>query len=74
MTQNNAEKTLEKRYTEKETADLLGVSKMTVRRKREAGELRFYKIGARIIISDAQIVEFLERSEQNKPESATTQS
>ena len=66
MTQSNTEKTLEKRYTEKETAELLGVSKMTVRRKRESGELRFYKIGARIIISEAQIVEFLERAEHNK--------
>jgi len=58
--------TLERRFTERETADLLGVSKMTVRRKRESGELRYYKIGARILISDGQIAEFLERTEHNR--------
>ena len=66
MKETTLDTALERRFTEKETAELLGVSKMTVRRKREAGELRFYKIGSRIIISESQIAQFLEGSEWNK--------
>lgn len=55
----------ERRFTEAETADLLGVSKMTVRRKRESGELRYYRIGMRILIAESHILEFLKRNEFN---------
>lgn len=65
MSQEN-ERTVERRFSEQETASMLGVSKMTIRRKRESGELRYYKIGSRIIISEGQIAEFLEKIEQNK--------
>jgi excisionase family DNA binding protein len=68
MRENNREFAKERRFTEAETANLLGVSKMTIRRKREAGELKYYKIGSRIIISEGQIAEFLDLNEQNKSE------
>ena len=53
----------ERRYTERETAALLGVSKMTVRRKRESGQLGYYRIGTRILIAETHILDSLKRNE-----------
>jgi len=53
----------EKRFSEKEAAQLLQVSPMTVRRYRDRGELGFYQLGSRIFIGESHITAFLEKSE-----------
>ncbi len=54
----------EKRFSEKETAKLLQVSPMTIRRHRERGTLGFYQLGNRIFIGESHITAFLENSER----------
>ncbi|HEX8264584.1 MAG TPA: helix-turn-helix domain-containing protein [Pyrinomonadaceae bacterium] len=57
--------TTEKRFTEKETAQILGLSPMTVRRRRENGELGFYKAGRRVLISEKHIADYLAACERS---------
>ncbi len=56
-------KMAEQRFSEKETAKILQVSPMTVRRYRERGSLGFYQLGSRIFIGESHITAFLEKSE-----------
>jgi excisionase family DNA binding protein len=55
----------EKKFTEEETAKLLGIARMTVRRRREDGSLGFYQMGKRILIGESHIEKFLEQTERN---------
>jgi excisionase family DNA binding protein len=57
--------TSERRYTEKEAADLIGISKVTLSRRRGAGEIGFYRVGIRVFYSESHLARFLERCEQN---------
>lgn len=56
----------EKKYTEPEAAKIIGISKSTVRRHREAGKLRYLKIGAFVFITETHIKEFFDICEQGK--------
>lgn len=58
------EKVFEKKFTEGEAADILGIAKMTVRRRREDGSLGFYQIGKRILIGEKHISDFLTKNEK----------
>lgn len=65
------EKVFEKRYSEAEAAEILGISRMTVRRRREDGSLGYYQLGVRkrIAIGESHISEFLKKIERNgKPD------
>ena len=59
------DKILEKRFSEKEAAELLQVSPMTIRRRREKGDLGFYQLGRRVFVGESHILEFLKNSEKN---------
>ena len=56
----------EKQYSERQAAARLGVSQMTVRRYRERGQIKYYKIGSRVLISERQLADFLTSCEVNK--------
>lgn len=49
---------------EKQVAQRLGVSPITVLRLRQRGELSYYRIGGRIVFSVDQINDFLKRAEK----------
>ncbi|HZI61707.1 MAG TPA: helix-turn-helix domain-containing protein [Pyrinomonadaceae bacterium] len=50
--------------SEHEAAKRCGVSRITLLRMRKAGRIRFYRIGTRILFSQAQIEEFLASVEE----------
>ncbi len=52
-------------YSERDAAKAIGVSISTLRRARQAGRLRFYRIGARVLYSREHLVEFLESTERS---------
>ena len=52
--------------SEHEVAKRCGVSRITLLRMRKAGRIRFYRIGTRILFSQAQIEESLARVEEGK--------
>jgi excisionase family DNA binding protein len=52
--------------SEYEAAKRCGVSRITLLRMRKAGRIRFYRIGTRILFSQAQIDEFLASVEEGK--------
>lgn len=45
-------------------ADEIGVHRITLTRARAAGDLACYKVGDRVLISDEQIADWLERHER----------
>ena len=51
---------MEKYYTPKEVAELLGVHPQTVRKWYQSGELECYNLG-RVRISESQLAKFLEQ-------------
>ena len=51
--------------SEKQAASRLGIARITLLRAREAGRIKFFRIGTRILYSEAQLSEFLEACEQN---------
>lgn len=51
--------------SEREASSRLGISRITLLRARGAGRVRFYKVGTRILYSEQQLAEFLERCEHN---------
>lgn len=53
--------TQEKRYTVLEVAEVLRLSKRTVQRFIEKGELKYYRFGSRIIVSESQLNAFAEK-------------
>ena len=50
--------------SEHDAAKRCGVSRITLLRMRKAGRIRFYRIGTRILFSQAQIEEFLATVEE----------
>ena len=52
--------------SENEAAKKCGVSRITLLRMRKAGKISFYRIGTRVLFSQAQIEEFLASVEEGK--------
>jgi excisionase family DNA binding protein len=52
-------------FSEKQAAAHLGVARITLLRAREAGRIRFFRIGTRVLYSDQQLADFLSRCEVN---------
>jgi excisionase family DNA binding protein len=51
--------------SEKQAAKRLGVARITLLRAREAGRIRFFRIGTRVLYCDEQLTEFLNSCERN---------
>jgi excisionase family DNA binding protein len=51
--------------SEKQAAKRLGVARITLLRAREAGRIRFFRIGTRVLYSNEHLVEFLAKCERN---------
>lgn len=52
--------------SEKQAAKRLGIGRITLLRAREAGRIRFFRIGTRVLYCADQLTEFLERCERNR--------
>ncbi len=52
-------------FSEKQAAARLGIARITLLRAREAGRIRFFRIGTRVPYSDQQLADFLSRCEVN---------
>lgn len=52
--------------SEKQAARRLGVARITLLRAREAGRIRFFRIGTRVLYCADQLTEFLGRCERNR--------
>jgi len=52
--------------SEKQAAKRLGVARITLLRAREAGRIRFFRIGTRVLYCAEQLTEFLEGCERNR--------
>lgn len=50
---------------EKQAAALLGVARITLLRAREAGRIRFFRIGTRVLYCEDHLAEFLKSCERN---------
>src|SRR6185503_19829851 len=51
--------------SEKQAASRLGIARITLLRAREAGRIKLFRIGTRVLYSEAQLIEFLNACEQN---------
>jgi excisionase family DNA binding protein len=51
--------------SEKQAAKRLGVARITLLRAREAGRIRFFRIGTRVLYCAEQLTAFLESCERN---------
>ncbi len=51
--------------SEKQAAKRLGVARITLLRAREAGRIRFFRIGTRVLYCEEQLTEFLSACERN---------
>jgi excisionase family DNA binding protein len=51
--------------SEKQAAKRLGVARITLLRAREAGRIRFFRIGTRVLYCPEQLTEFLNACERN---------
>lgn len=58
--------TAERLHDDRETANMLRVSAVTLWRARRRGAIGYYKIGGRVRYSDAHIREFLEAAEHER--------
>lgn len=54
--------------SEKQAAAHLGVARITLLRAREAGRIRFFRIGTRVLYCEEQLTEFLSSCERNARE------
>lgn len=52
--------------SEKQAAKRLGVARITLLRAREAGRIRFFRIGTRVLYCAEQLTEFLSACERNR--------
>lgn len=52
--------------SEKQAAKRLGVARITLLRAREAGRIRFFRIGTRVLYCAEQLTEFLDGCERNR--------
>ena len=68
MTNNNvrtsAENSTVKLLSEPEASSVLGISKITLQRKRKDGSISFYQVGGRILYSPSHLEEYLAKCEQ----------
>jgi excisionase family DNA binding protein len=55
--------------SEKQAAQRLGIARITLLRAREAGRIRFFRIGTRVLYCAEQLTEFLNVCERNRPKS-----
>lgn len=53
--------------SEKQAAKRLGVARITLLRAREAGRIRFFRIGTRVLYCAEHLTEFLNACERNRP-------
>ena len=51
--------------SEKQAAARLGISRITLLRAREAGRIRFFRIGTRVLYCAEHLTEFLNNCERN---------
>jgi len=51
--------------SEKQAAKRLGIARITLLRAREAGRIRFFRIGTRVLYSAEHLTEFLNNCERN---------
>ena len=51
--------------SEKQAAKRLGVARITLLRAREAGRIRFFRVGTRVLYCAEQLTEFLSACERN---------
>jgi excisionase family DNA binding protein len=51
--------------SEKQAAKRLGIARITLLRAREAGRIKFFRIGTRVLYSEEQLTEFLLVCERN---------
>ena len=51
--------------SEKQAAARLGISRITLLRAREAGRIRFFRIGTRVLYNQEQLNDFLRACERN---------
>lgn len=51
--------------SENQAASRLGIARITLLRAREAGRIKFFRIGTRVLYSEAQLIEFLNACEKN---------
>src|SRR6185503_137751 len=52
--------------SEKQAAKRLGIARITLLRAREAGRIRFFRIGTRVLYCAEQLTEFLHGCERNR--------
>src|SRR4030095_4785554 len=55
--------------SEKQAAKRLGIARITLLRAREAGRIRFFRIGTRVLYCAEHLTEFLNNCERNRPRS-----
>ena len=53
--------------SEKQAAKRLGVARITLLRAREAGRIRFFRIGTRVLYCAEHLTDFLNACERNRP-------
>lgn len=60
----SAEKSSIQLLSEPEASSVLGISKITLQRKRKDGAISFYRVGGRILYSPSHLDEYLSKCEQ----------
>lgn len=55
--------------SEKQAAKRLGIARITLLRAREAGRIRFFRIGTRVLYCAEHLTDFLNVCERNRPRS-----
>src|SRR5947207_6928680 len=53
--------------SEKQAAKRLGIVRITLLRAREAGRIRFFRIGTRVLYCAEHLTDFLNNCERNRP-------
>ncbi len=60
----SAENSTVKLLSEPEASSVLGISKITLQRKRKDGSISFYRVGGRVLYSPSHLEEYLAKCEQ----------
>ncbi len=60
----SAENSTVKLLSEPEASSVLGISKITLQRKRKDGSISFYRVGGRVLYSPNHLEEYLSKCEQ----------
>src|SRR5438067_5224601 len=53
--------------SEKQAAKRLGIARITLLRAREAGRIKFFRIGTRVLYCAEHLTDFLNNCERNRP-------